>query len=371
MPIRTYITYIYMQLIHKSNIVEIDIIIMVHYVQSGPHNPLKRTSLADQSVDMQEWLSKLTLELILSTAFGVDANIQVGENIEMLENAKKFFQVPPIVRRLARLPVASTIIGFLGRLRGNLHYFGDLAQHVIKTRRQRGVTGRKDLLQLMMDAHDENKRESIGKLTDDEIVAQSILFLLAGSDTTGNTLSFIVYFLAVNPDVQEKLRMHIKEAMKFNAEASLYDVAKGIEYLDCVIKETLRLCPTLPTMNRECSEAHELNGMHIPAGTEILFATYAMHHDPDAWPDPEKFDPERFRGPAKDTRHAFQFLPFGAGPRSCIAMRFALMEIKIVLVKILMKYKFERSPETQVPLDIHAGFTLMAKDGVLVRVCTI
>ena len=77
------------------------------------------------------------------------------------ENAQKFFQVPPVVRRLARLPVASTIIGFLGRLRGNLDYFGDLAQHVIKTRRQRGITGRKDLLQLMMDAHDKKTGENV------------------------------------------------------------------------------------------------------------------------------------------------------------------------------------------------------------------
>ena len=320
---------------------------------------------------MQEWLSRLTLELILSTAFGVDANIQVGENIVMLENARRFLQVPPIVRRLARLPVASAILGFLTRLQGSLNYFRDLAQHVIKTRREQGATGRKDLLQLMINAHDEKAAENIGRLTDDEIVAQSVLFLLAGSDTTGNTLSFTVYFLAMNPDVQEKLRKHIKEAMDSNAEESLYDVVKNIEYLDCVIKETLRLCPTLPVINRECSEAHDLNGMHIPAGTEILFATYAMHHDPDAWPEPERFDPERFRGPAKDARHPFQFLPFGGGPRSCIAMRFALMEIKIVLVRVLMKYKFERSPETQVPLDIHMGFTLTAKDGILVRVCTI
>ena len=90
--------------------------------------------------------------------------------------------------------------------------------------------------------------------------------------------------------------------------------------------------------------------------------------DPDVWEDPEKFDPERFRGPVKDTRHAFQFLPFGAGPRNCIGMRFALMEVKMALVKILMKFKFVASPETQVPLKIRAGLTLSAKDGVLVRV---
>ena len=98
---------------------------------------------------------------------------------------------------------------------------------------------------------------------------------------------------------------------------------------------------------------------------------YFIHRDPEAWENPEKYDPERLRGPAKEARHAFQFLPIGDGPRNCIRMRFALMEIKIALVKILMKFKFERSPETQVPLAIHAGFTLPPKGGVLVRVSTV
>ena len=95
---------------------------------------------------------------------------------------------------------------------------------------------------------------------------------------------------------------------------------------------------------------------------------YFLHRDHDVWPNPEKFDPERFRSPVKDTRHPYQFLQFGLGPRSCIGMRFALMEIKIALVKFLMKYKFVRSPETQVPLEILAGVTLIPKYGVHVRI---
>lgn len=99
-----------------------------------------------------------------------------------------------------------------------------------------------------------------------------------------------------------------------------------------------------------------------------MIPIYVLHHDPDAWQNPENFDPERFLGPAKDARHAFQFLPFGAGPRNCIGMRFALMEVKVALVRILMKFKFMASPETQVPLEIREGITLSAKDGVLIRV---
>ena len=95
---------------------------------------------------------------------------------------------------------------------------------------------------------------------------------------------------------------------------------------------------------------------------------YFLHRGPCVRPKKEKFDPERFRSLAKDGRHQYQFVPFGLGPRSCIGMRFALMEIKIALVKFLMKYKFVRSPETQVPLKILAGLTLIPKCGVHVRI---
>ena len=149
---------------------------------------------------------------------------------------------------------------------------------------------------------------------------------------------------------------------------SLYEIAHNIEYLDCVIKEAQRLNPPAAFVNREFDEDYDLGIIHIPAGNEVIIPIYAMHHDLDAWEDPEKFDPERFRGPTKDTHHAFQFLPFGAAPRNCIGKRFALLEIKVALVKILMKYKFVRSPETQVPLIIHSGETLTARDGVMVRV---
>ncbi len=318
---------------------------------------------------MLDWFSKLTLEVILSTAFGVDAIIQKGENTEMLEKAKDIFKVPFLVRNLARLPFGKLLLRLMASLQGRKPgYFQGVANEIIKTRRQQGLTGRKDLLHLMMIASEETTVEGVSKLSDDEIVAQSVIFLLAGYETSSNTLSFTLYHLAVNPDVQDKLRTEIKEAMESNAKKPLYDVAQNIEYLDCVIKEAQRLYPAAAQVNRQCSEDYDYNGIHIPAGTEVVIPIYVMHHDPDAWQDPEKFDPERFRGPAKDTRHAFQFLPFGAGPRTCIGMRFALLEIKIALARILMKYKFVQSPETQVPLVVHPGATLSARDGVSVRV---
>ena len=327
-------------------------------------------SFTDQSVNMLDWFSKLTMEAILSTAFGVDTNIQMGENTETLEKAKALFEVPFMVRLIARLPLGKLLLKMMSSVRGNpATYLGDVVKEIIKTRRQQGSTGRKDLLHLMMTANEETTVEGVSRLSDEEIVAQSIIFLLAGYETSSNTLSFILYHLALNPDVQDKLRTEIKEAVESNAKRkSLYELAQSMEYLDCVLKESQRLCPAAAQVNRECCENYDLNGIHIPAGTEIMIPIYVLHHDPDAWQNPEKFDPERFRSPSKDARHAFQFLPFGAGPRNCIGMRFALMEVKIALVRILMKYKFVASPETQVPLEIREGITLSAKDGVLIRV---
>ena len=319
---------------------------------------------------MLDWFSKMTLEVILSTAFGVDSKIQMGENVELLQEAKKLFQIPQVTRQIARLPFGRLLFRLLNRVSGvKINYLQGVAEEIIKSRRQHGLTGRKDLLELMMTATDETTVEGVSRLTDDEVVSQSVIFLLAGYETSSNTLSFTLYHLAVNPDVQDKLRSEINEAVETNArKKSLCEIAHNIEYLDCVIKEAQRLNPPVSFVNRECDEAYNLNGIHITKGTEVQIPIYALHHDPDAWENPEKFDPERFRGPAKDTHHAFQFLPFGAGPRNCIGMRFALMEIKLALVKILMKYRFVRSPETQVPLIIHAGGTLTARDGVMVRV---
>ena len=164
----------------------------------------------DQTVDMLDWFSKLTLEVILSTAFGVDASIQLGENTEMLENAKTLFRTPGILRQLARLPFGKSLLKLMQSLSGNKPlYFQGVAKEIIKSRRQQGLTGRKDLLHLMMVANEETTVEGVSKLSDEEIIAQSIVFLLAGYETSSNTLSFTLYHLAVNPDVQDKLRKEI------------------------------------------------------------------------------------------------------------------------------------------------------------------
>lgn len=301
----------------------------------------------------------------------MDANIQTDPDSEILRKTREVFGAPSSLRLLHRLPFGSYLLRFLNHLRGTKgDYFENLAKNIIKARRrEEGARERVDLLQLMLAAN--QAADETSRLSDDEIVTQSVFFLLVGYKNTSNTLAFISYFLAINPLLQDKLRSEIEEAKTSASATSVYDLAQSIDYLDSVINESVRLCPPIFQMNRSCQEDYDFNGVHIPAGMEVIIPTYAIHRDPDAWPNPEKFDPDRFRSDTDDCdRHSYQFLPFGAGPRNCIAMRFALMEIKIALVKVLSKYKFVQSPETQVPLALHTGVMLSPRNGVFLRVET-
>ena len=118
---------------------------------------------------MLDWFSKLTLEVILSTAFGVDAKIQLGENTEMLERAKAIFKVPNIIRQMARLPLGNYLLRLLMQLKGTSpSYFEGVVREIIKSRGQQGPSARKDLLQLMMNANDETTVEGVSRLSDEE-----------------------------------------------------------------------------------------------------------------------------------------------------------------------------------------------------------
>ena len=219
------------------------------------------------------------------------------------------------------------VLSFLSRVRRREGYFDKFASDILQQRRETELRAGKILWNSLLTAHEESTEEGISRFTDDEIVGQCVIFLFAGYETSSNTLVYTTYHLALNEDVQEKLRAEIKLAVKSNPDSTLYDLAHNIEYLDCVISESLRLNPPVAQLNRECVEDNEFNGIHVPAGLEVIIPVYFLHRDPDAWPRPEKYDPERFRSPAKDTRHPYQLMPFGTGARSCIGMKFALMEI--------------------------------------------
>ncbi|CAB3404526.1 unnamed protein product [Caenorhabditis bovis] len=193
------------------------------------------------------------------------------------------------------------------------------------------------------------------KLSIDEIVAQCVLFLTAGFDTTSTSLSFVTYFIAKHQDVQEKLFNEIAENCP-NMEFSFDNLAK-LKYMECVIDETLRLYPfATAAYSRKCTNSTKIGNIDIEEGTNILVDVITMHTDEDIWgPDAKQFNPERFENRKDIPRGAY--IPFGAGPRICVGMRLSILEQKLLLAAILNRYKIKLCEETEDPIVLEGSFT--------------
>ncbi|XP_077880878.1 cytochrome P450 3A9-like isoform X6 [Ictidomys tridecemlineatus] len=204
-------------------------------------------------------------------------------------------------------------------------------------------------------------------LSDLEIAAQSIVFILAGYETTSTTLSFIMYLLATHPDVQKKLQQEIDETFPNKAPVT-YDVLFEMKYLDMVVNETLRLYPIIERILRVCKKDVELNGVLIPKGTNVAIPIYSLHQNSTYWPEPEKFYPERFSKKNKDSINPYLYMPFGNGPRNCIGMRFALMNMKLALIRLLQNFSFHPCKETQIPLKLSKRPRLQPEKPIVLKV---
>ena len=226
-------------------------------------------------------------------------------------------------------------------------FFVQVIMSAIKHRQASGEK-RDDFLQLMLEARNgQLKMEDIEDLstfekearlkdtptkhdkvilTDDIIVAQSILFILAGFDTTQSLLLFAIYELAICPHVQEKLANEVRQTKNKFGGKFTYESINELEYLDKLVQETLRKYPPVPRLERQTMVDYKLpdSELIIPKGTLVCIPTYAIQHDEEYYPDPEKFDPERFSTEEKNKRHPMTFQTFGHGPRNCIGKAFLL-----------------------------------------------
>ena len=336
--------------------------------------------------DLKDLYGCLSMDIIARCAFAVDTNANDGN--PFVYHAKAFFTFSvwkiALFVFLPKFIMKRFTITFSPRKHTN--FLEALALQMISERRKQmkqGVRANKynDFLQLMMEAgtHDDEEVDednphevpaTKGKtLTDEEIVSNVILILVAGYETTASLLSFVTYNLACNPDVQERLRQEVEDAGDLN-----YDSLTKLHYLDAVINETLRVFPPVMRVDRRVSDKDgftfdsHLGKIHMPYGSDVLVPIYTIHHMEEYHPDPEKFDPDRFMPENRDKMVPYSFLPFVLGPRNCVGMRFALLEAKKTLVTIIKKYRFVKTSNTDVPLDFSGSIVLMAPKRVVVKI---
>ncbi|KAG5322006.1 C6A22 protein, partial [Acromyrmex heyeri] len=203
-----------------------------------------------------------------------------------------------------------------------------------------------------------NQFQRMGHVTDEFIAAQSFVFFAAGFETSSITMSLAMYELAQNQSIQEKVRKEIKEVLDSADGVILYDNIKKMNYLEKICQEVLRKYPPVTFLMRQPTKNYTFEGTKITLrkGQAVIIPNYAIQHDPNIYPDPEVFDPERFSAENVKQRNPMYYLPFGDGPRNCIGKRFAINQTKIGLIKVLINYKIDVCEMTQIPL-IHAPWT--------------
>eukprot|EP00775_Hariotina_reticulata_P006333 gene6333-6567_t len=221
-------------------------------------------------------------------------------------------------------------------------------------------------LGLMLSARN---RASGNHLTDVQVIAQSNTFILAGYETTANTLLYCVYNIAAHPKVQERLLQEI-DAYGRHRKVAYADVGQ-FPYTEAIVRESLRLYPPATLLNREIKEGgfDVAPGIHAAAKTSVFTFVYGYQRDPDYWPAAEEFLPERWlpEGAAFAPTTPDAWTPFGSGPRMCVGWRFALQEAKIALIRLYQQQTYELEPG-QVPLVTQQSITLSPKYGVKVQV---
>ncbi|KAL6418963.1 hypothetical protein ACFW04_011670 [Cataglyphis niger] len=178
-------------------------------------------------------------------------------------------------------------------------------------------------MHLLMQARDKND-SNVHKMTLDDIISQVFIFFLVGFETL---MCFVAHELAVNPDIQDRLRDEVQQHLAEDNEIS-YELLSKMTYMDMVISETLR--------------KYHCRSIIVEPGNVVMISVYGLHHDSKYFPDPNKFDPERFSEKNKDNIVPYTYLPFGHRPKKCIGNRFALMETKILIAHLLQKFILKR-----------------------------
>ncbi|XP_041377584.1 cytochrome P450 4F1-like isoform X2 [Gigantopelta aegis] len=218
-----------------------------------------------------------------------------------------------------------------------------------------------DFLDILLTAKDEN---GVG-LTPLEIRNEVDTFLFEGHDTTASAISWILYSLAVNPDIQEQVQAELDAVFEHKDVDKIEwtDLPK-LEYLTRVIKEGMRMHSPVCFIQRELTQPIEVAGKTLPAGTTCSLSIYHLHHNPTVWKDPWEFRPDRFLPENMVNQDHYAFVPFSAGPRNCIGQNFAMNEEKVVLSRILHRFTLEVDPTHEVRRCVAA--VMRAEDGIRV-----
>jgi cytochrome P450 len=312
------------------------------------------------TVNVADEMMRLTLGIVGKTLFSADIESEASEIGQALTVVLEMFRMLmlPFSEYLDKLPLPSMRRFDKARQRLDETIYG-----LIHERRKSGKDAG-DLLSMLLLTQDE---ESDGSgMTDKQVRDEALTLFLAGHETTANALTWTWYLLSQNPECERKLHEEIDAVLEERAPR-LADLA-NLHYTEMVFAEAMRLYPPAWAIGRMSKEPIELGGIQIAAKSILILSPYVMQRDPRWFPDPERFDPERWTKEVRDARPKFSYFPFGGGTRVCIGERFAWMEGMLIIAALAQKWKLRLAPGQRV--ETLPLITLRTKYGMRMSVET-
>ncbi len=296
-------------------------------------------------IDVEAEMSSLGLNVASKVFYGVDAMASAENLADMIRDMITTILSPATLFPL-NLPGTpyNRLIRKLGKIK-------DQIEIEIDKKREAGAEGA-DVLSMMVRAHDQDPEQ----LTREELVGNAFVMFFAGHDTTSKGLTWTLFLLSQHPEVMADLVDELDEHIDGTPD---YEQLYELPVLDRVIKESMRLMPPAVMFARETTRPTTLGGFDLPAGVEVIYSPFITHHDGAVFDQPEKFLPDRW---LEIKPPPYEYLPFGAGRRSCLGATFGAMEIRTILPMIVQRFRLGVIPGTKI--DIKTNVVMGPKDGL-------
>jgi cytochrome P450 len=306
------------------------------------------------TVDIHQEMTRLTLAIAARTLFDADVTDRASDIAQALLAMMHDFNTR--FRGLIAAPLWVPTPANRRTARG-IRHLREVIDRIIGERR-RTPADRGDLMSILLNARDDEGDG--GRMSDDQIRDEVMTLLLAGHETTANALTWSWYLLATNPAAAEHLTAEVRDVLGGRPPTAA-DVPR-LPYTQSAVLEAMRLYPPVYGFGREAAQDTEVMGYHVPKGWNVIMCQWVVHRDSRFFPDPERFEPERWMGGLAQRLPRYAYFPFGGGPRLCIGNSFAEMESVLVLATVAQAYHFSVDPTC--PVEPNPGVTLRPRYGV-------
>lgn len=334
-------------------------------------------------IELKELFSKYAIDIIASVIFGLEVNSFVDPNnplkkvssilnsptLTSIVRGTSVFLFPIVQQILVRLRIPDPVaIAMKAMVRQTVEY------------REKNNYHRKDMMQMLIELRNTGKinldeeiwkgesvAENLKSMSIDAIAGQAFLFFVAGYDTTASTTAFTIFELARNPEILANIEKDVQQALAKHDGKITYECIQDMKYMDKCIMETIRKYPALPILNRQCTLDFPIPGTDkvIKKGTPIIISLFGIQRDAEYFPEPLKYDPERFTEETKNY-NPVAYMPFGEGPRHCIAQRMGIVNVKVALAKVLMNYEIKSNQKEEIEID-NFSVVIQPKGGIKLK----